>query len=178
MKRPLYISGPVSRVLSYPAHSLIQNEFKKMRDEMAIYLALPLLAGSSDLTRPDTDVIYSRSEQLLNQDLFGLAPRRDCLVSPYSANQPAKFGYGFVGAGPYIGTLVLRSPTSYDWLKGEADSSLWLCILVFRRTAVSRYAALKSSDFPPNLRSKFDPEPAKDGLGTFHSIKFGGHPAR
>ena len=40
------------------------------------------------------------------------------------------------------------------------DSSLWLCILTFRWTVVSRYAALRSSDFPPNLRSKFDIEAA------------------
>ena len=47
---------------------------------MFIYLAHRLLYGSSDLTRPDTDV-FGRSEPLLDRDLFGLAPRRDCRVS-------------------------------------------------------------------------------------------------
>ena len=56
---------------------------------MVIYLAAPLLAKSSDLTRPDTDVICSRSEQLLDQDLFGLAPRRDWSSHP---NLRSKFG--------------------------------------------------------------------------------------
>ena len=38
---------------------------------------------SCSLTRPDIDVL-DRSEQLLIRDLFGLAPRRDYLVSPPS----------------------------------------------------------------------------------------------
>ena len=49
---------------------------------MLIYLALPLLAGSSDLTRSDTDVFTVGASALHDRNLFGLAPRRDCLVSP------------------------------------------------------------------------------------------------
>ena len=84
---------------------------------VVIYLVLPLLVTSCSLPFP-IPTYNGRNEQLLNRDLFGLAPRRDCPFHPFA--------------------------------KGERLVSVAL-VLTLRWTAVSRYAALWSSDFPPPL---------------------------
>ncbi len=100
---PLLTAGPVSRVLSIPRFPQIVVYLKKLRNEAIIYLERGLLRALKRPYPTGHPMCTDRSEQLLvlrrgrfrglAQDhpersqrmvpvLFGLAPRRDYLVSP------------------------------------------------------------------------------------------------
>ena len=64
--------------------STIRRSAAQVLGEMLIYLARPLLAGSSDLTRSDTDIFTVGASALQDRNLFGLAPRRDWSSHPAS----------------------------------------------------------------------------------------------
>jgi len=113
--------GSVSRVLS------------PLAGRAFIYLAPELLPGSCDLTRSDTDVSVGASRSwigtylvLLRVEIGRLTPaafrRQDSSLSSIPGHRPGMVGLFSEKPGP---------------------------ILILRRAAVSRYAALRSSDFPP-----------------------------
>ncbi len=78
----------------------------------------PRVAARLERPNPSRHRRFSgRNEQFLIRDLFDLAPRRDCHVSP---------------SLPKAVRLVSAA-----------------LVLVFRPAGVTRYAALRSSDFPP-----------------------------
>ena len=71
-------AGAISRVLFLPFWHCQKGRM------MAIYLALSLLTGSSPVNSGGSSLpaLNLKYGPYLCQGLFGLAPRRDCLVSP------------------------------------------------------------------------------------------------
>ena len=72
---------------------------------MAIYLGLPLLPASCSLPFPIL-ITLSRNEQLLDRDLFGLAPRRDCRVSRPYTDYPRIYSSLWFWSSPFDGRLL------------------------------------------------------------------------
>lgn len=89
----------------------------------------PYVAARLERSNPSRHRRFSgRNEQFLIRDLFDLAPRRDCHVSP--------------------------SPPTAVRLVSAA------LVLAFRPAGVTRYAALRSSDFPPPVVNTRSDRPA------------------
>ena len=109
---------------------------------MIIYLGSGLLRTLKRPYPAGHPMNTDRSEQLLVPALFGLAPRRDCLVSPSRFYTRDSSLWLYVpGQWPGMVGFFIEKPRPF---------------LAFRRTAVSRYAALRSSDFPPPDKSGSD----------------------
>jgi len=130
----LKIAGPVSRVLSIPPFIQIVSYQNKFWDEAIIYLERGLLRALKRPYPTGHPMCTDRSEQLLVPALFGLAPRRDWSSHPCTECYRARLCPLIPGQRPGMVGLFIEKPRP---------------ILIFRWTAVSRYAALRSSDFPP-----------------------------
>ena len=112
-----------------------------MPDEVIIYLERKLLRALKRPYPTGHPMYTDRSEQLLIPVLFGLAPRRDWSSHPCTQKMPKHFEW-------YRARLCPLIPGLWPGMVGffiEKPRP----ILVFRRAAVSRYAALCSPDFPP-----------------------------
>jgi hypothetical protein len=95
---------------------------------MIIYLCSAIAARIMQPTRPAIT-----SGQLFKPDLFGLAPRRDCRVSHRPALSASKYLFAVEKAGLLVSVALILSRI---FLMGVT-------------TGVTRYAALRSPDFPP-----------------------------
>ncbi len=124
---------------------------------MLIYLALGLLQGSSDLTRSDTDVItVGASNALIGTYLVLLRVEIGRLTQIYEVNLMLRRRYAIRQTGglqPPKHLKVLRNLlfVGFSGSNFASQNLARLCplILTLRWAAVSRYAALRSSDFPP-----------------------------
>ena len=117
------------------------------RRRMIIHLDPPLPAGSCSLpgSCDETSRFVTVSPYVFRTfplpSLFGLAPRRDCLVSP-----PPEAGL--------VSVALISGFAGNDPERCAASRGI---ILILRWTGVTRYAAIWSPDFPlPRLKRGSD----------------------